>query len=230
MASGAIVIATPHPRHDLLERGLGAALPEYSIFRIRTREDLTGDALARINPEFVFFPHWSWLIPEDVYSNFACVIFHMTDLPYGRGGSPLQNLIVRGHKSTVLSALKCVKDIDAGPVYLKKPLLLAGSAEQILQRASDLSEEMIVEIIKDRLVPVPQQGDVVAFRRRTPDDGDLASLLGLKQVYDHIRMLDAEGYPPAFLKTGHLHFEFSGAVSGEEFIQATVRIRRISND
>ena len=46
----------------------------------------------------------------------------MTDLPYGRGGSPLQNLIVRGHKHTMISAIKCVKELDAGPIYLKKPL------------------------------------------------------------------------------------------------------------
>ncbi len=26
---------------------------------------------------------------------FECVCFHMTDVPYGRGGSPLQNLIIR---------------------------------------------------------------------------------------------------------------------------------------
>ena len=44
----------------------------------------------------------------------------MTDLPYGRGGSPLQNLIINGHKETMMSALRCVQELDAGPIYLKK--------------------------------------------------------------------------------------------------------------
>ena len=30
----------------------------------------------------------------------------MTDLPYGRGGSPLQNLIIRGFESTKISAIE----------------------------------------------------------------------------------------------------------------------------
>ena len=42
----------------------------------------------------------------------------MTDLPFGRGGSPLQNLIVRGYKETMLSAIKCVGEVDAGPIYI----------------------------------------------------------------------------------------------------------------
>ena len=48
----------------------------------------------------------------------------MTDLPYGRGGSPLQNLIVRGHKETKISAIKVVKELDAGPVLSSLELML----------------------------------------------------------------------------------------------------------
>ncbi len=55
----------------------------------------------------------------------------MTDLPYGRGGSPLQNLIQRGHTSTMLTALRCGAGLDTGDVYLKQPLSLHGSAEEI---------------------------------------------------------------------------------------------------
>ena len=48
---------------------------------------------------------------------YDCVIFHMTDLPYGRGGSPLQNLIIRGYKKTNVVSNKCVGEVDAGPIY-----------------------------------------------------------------------------------------------------------------
>ena len=59
----------------------------------------------------------------------------MTDLPFGRGGSPLQNLITRGISKTKISALRCNEEIDAGPIYLKRPLSLHGSAEEIYQLA-----------------------------------------------------------------------------------------------
>ncbi len=37
---------------------------------------------------------------------------HMTDVPYGRGGSPLQNLIARGHTSTKLTAMRMTAEVD----------------------------------------------------------------------------------------------------------------------
>jgi methionyl-tRNA formyltransferase len=115
-------------------------------------------------------------------------------------------------------------------VYLKRPLSLAGTAEEILQRASALTQKMIVDIVKQRPVPLPQKGDVVEFKRRRPEHGDIATLGEFRQIYDYIRMLDAQGYSPAFFKTEHFHFEFSDAQLGDEFIEAKVRIRRPSND
>ena len=90
-----------------------------------------------LKPEYIFFPHWSWVVPERITNRYECVCFHMTDVPYGRGGSPLQNLITRGHKNTRLTAIKMVQELDAGPVYTKTELSLAGSAQEIFKRASE---------------------------------------------------------------------------------------------
>src|SRR5262249_17488018 len=117
--AGALVIASPHRRHDALERNLRERLPGRAIVRIRDRAGLTVEAIAPLLPAWIFFPHWSWRIPRAFHERFTCVVFHMTDVPYGRGGSPLQNLIVRGHKATMISALACAEEIDAGAVYLK---------------------------------------------------------------------------------------------------------------
>lgn len=226
MTSHSIVIATPHGRHDMLETRVRQRLAGYSVVRLRAPDELSLDTLQVIDPKFVFFPHWSWLIPEAIHTRFECVIFHMTDVPYGRGGSPLQNLIIRGHEETILSAIKCVNDVDAGPAYGKRPLSLAGTAEEILRRAAESIEGMIVDIVEQHPTPVPQQGSIVEFKRRQPTDGDLSPLGELRQVNDFIRMLDADGYPPAFVDTEHLRLEFSDARLDDSFIEARVRIRK----
>lgn len=70
----------------------------------------------------------------------------MTDVPYGRGGSPLQNLILAGHADTQLTALKMVEEMDAGPVYAKRPLSLEGKAQDIYEKAGELSFSLNVWI------------------------------------------------------------------------------------
>jgi methionyl-tRNA formyltransferase len=107
---------------------------------------------------------------------------------------------------------------------MKEPLSLHGAAEEIYIRSAAVIERMIVEIIEKKPVPVPQTGDVVAFKRRKPEDGNMAKLLNLDQVYDYIRMLDAEDYPNAFLETEHLRLEFQRASRKDRTVIADVRI------
>lgn len=217
-----IVVAAPFSRYDALEAGLRGR--GWDVLRLRGPDELNAESLRAFNPRYVFFPHWSWRIPAEVYENLECVVFHMTDLPFGRGGSPLQNLIVRGAQETMLSALRCVKEIDAGPVYMKRSLSLHGTAEEILVRAAALMEGMIETLARDQPKPEPQVGEPVYFRRRKPEDGNLAEIGSLGQVFDYIRMLDAEGYPKAFIETTNLRLEFNRARFKPGEVTAEVRI------
>ena len=192
--------------------------------------ELTVSSLKKINPDYIFFPHWSQIIGSEIYDNFKCIIFHMTDLPFGRGGSPLQNLIVRGIHDTQVSAIRCVKEVDAGPVYLKKPLSLYGSAEEIYMRASDVIENMIIEIIQKDIIPKNQGGAPTLFKRRKPNEGNLEEATSLKQVFDMIRMLDAEGYPHAFISVGDFQIEFTRASYKSDGIVADVKIKLKTQD
>ncbi|TQI70413.1 methionyl-tRNA formyltransferase [Gramella sp. Hel_I_59] len=192
---------------------------------IDNKKDFKVEKLKKIKPDKIFIPHWSYIIPSEIFDYFDCVVFHMTDLPYGRGGSPLQNLIARGHSSTKISALKVTKGIDTGDVYLKKELSLYGSAEEIFIRSTKIIFSMVEEIITGNLEPSPQKGEVVQFKRRKPAEGDISKLKSLSEVFDYIRMLDAEGYPNAFLDIGNFRLEFSRAnYKSSDSVLADVRI------
>lgn len=217
------VLAASKPWYGGMAERLAACLG-CRFYTVSQPEELTVEWLKEIKPRYIFFPHWSWLIPEEIWEEYESIIFHMTDVPYGRGGSPLQNLIVRGIEETVLTALRCGKGLDAGPVYFKRPLSLHGTAEEVFLRAVPVIEEMITEIVKDEPQAVPQRGQVTPFRRRTRAEGDIGNLDSLRSVYDFIRMLDAEGYPPAFLEHGVLRFEFDRASLKYGRVEANVRI------
>ncbi len=205
-----IVVAGNHPWNIKRARQLRESFCRVAV--VTCPEKLTLSFLRCHQPDYVFFVHWSWKIPVEIYTSFNCVLFHMTDLPYGRGGSPLQNLIVRGHQKTKISAIKVVEEIDAGPVYLKVALNLSGTAAEIYERAAGLIfDQMIPEMLHRDIVPLPQKGKVVSFFRRKGEDGNLAKLNRIKDVFDYIRMLDAPGYPPAFLSFNNVSVSFSDA-------------------
>jgi methionyl-tRNA formyltransferase len=188
------------------------------------RDQLSAAFVQALRPRYVFFLHWSWKVPAEIFDEVECVCFHMTDVPYGRGGSPLQNLIVRGHRDTKLTALKMVAEFDAGPVYLKRDMSLEGGAEEIYLRACALSANMIKQIVKDEMQPVPQTGQPVNFRRRKPEESRIAKADSLEQLHDFIRMLDADGYPRALLSYAGYRFEFSRSALYDGRIVADVQI------
>jgi methionyl-tRNA formyltransferase len=185
----------------------------------------TFDAVLNGPYRYVFFLHWSWRVPAEIVAGYECVNFHMADVPYGRGGSPLQNLLSRGHEHTVLTALRMTGELDAGPVYLKRGLCLRGTAEEVYVRATELAADMIAEIVRDDPVPVEQQGTPVVFTRRRAADSQVTAELGsLDDLHDFIRMLDAEGYPHAFVEAAGFRFELTRSARYHDRIVADVTI------
>jgi methionyl-tRNA formyltransferase len=177
---------------------------------------LVAEVQAEPHPRYVFFLHWSSRIANWLTRDYECVGFHMSELPYGRGGSPLQNLLLRGHAMTQLTAFRMTDELDAGPVYMREPLTLDGSAEEILERAYHLAAQMTVRIVAERPEPVPQQGVPVVFQRRSPSESEIPELDSLAALYDFVRMLDAEGYPHAFTRLGQFRIEFrNAAIQGD---------------
>lgn len=193
-------------------------------YLISDPKKLTLEFLRSLRPRYIFFPHWSWIVPEEIVNSFECVCFHSSDVPYGRGGSPIQNLIIRGHTKTKVTALRMVKELDAGPVYAKEDLSLEGKAQDIFERSADVIARIIKEIIDKEPIPVAQEGEVVVFKRRKGEDNILPNEGSASDLYDHIRMLDANSYPHSYLEHGNFIIEFFDAVLEGNEILAKVRI------
>lgn len=201
--------------------------PQYNIEIITTKSNFTLENISAFNPDIIFFPHWSWLIPKEIYESYECIVFHMTDLPYGRGGSPLQNLISRDIKHTKISAIRVDGGIDTGNIYLKEPLDLYGSAEEIFVRASRvIFDKMIPYIVNNRPTPLPQEGKIETFQRLSQKDNELKPEFELNKIYNYIRMVDGEGYPNAFIKLGDYKIKFSRANLKHNKIVAIVEIEK----
>ena len=199
--------------------------PDYDFMMVNKKEELTIELLETYKPKYIFFPHWSWIIPEEVYNNYNCVVFHMTDLPFGRGGSPLQNLLVRGIYNTKISAIKVCSGVDTGPIYFKESLDISdGSADEIFTRVSDIVfTKMIPRFMGSELFPIEQEGEIVSFKRRKPEESEIPDGLSQRQIYDYIRMLDGEGYPAAFKRYDGGKMYFTNAKLEDGVVTATAR-------
>lgn len=163
--------------------------------------------------DYVFFPHYSKLIPKTFHSRFICIGFHVGDLPRDRGGSPIQNKILRGEYKTFVNAFQIDSSIDGGPLYEQIAIDLEnGDITQIIENVSEVIAGIIKKIVSGKAKPVAQPNFPTRFRRLTKNDSQIDfEELSLKQIFDRIRMLDGLDYPKAEIQCYSKIFNFSKA-------------------
>ena len=195
---------------------------------VSDKNKLNFDYVKKINPDIIFFPHWNFLVNKKITNNFVCIGFHATPLPYGRGGSPIQNMIIKGHKSTKLCSFKLTNKIDDGEIYLKKFLSLKGSGEEIFKRLYSSILIMMSKIEKKIPKSKKQIGKAVYFKRRISSQGNLLNTKSLKEAFNLIRMLDINflDYPKAFIESKKIIIKFKNAKLKKNKIEAFVEILR----
>lgn len=131
----------------------------------------------------VAFLHWSQRVPEWFTDSRICINFHCTDLPFGRGGHPIENMILRGVHSTCMTAHRMTGGLDDGNIIAKRPGIdiSSGSRMEILDRFVAPVSDIFVDILGDLdLTGQPQVGVPVEFRRLTQHE--LKQLWSLRSV------------------------------------------------
>jgi len=185
--------------------------------------------LKKLNPKIIFFIHWSKLIPKEIYNNYCCIQFHASNLPNGRGGSPIQNQILRNIEKTKITAFKVSKNLDAGPICMKRKFELNGNAKTIYKNMETICLDMIKKIIKIKNIKFKKQiGKVTFFKRRKPSESkiNLSKTYSIDKIYDFLRMLDAPGYPNAFIELKDLKFTFNDIKKKKDEVIAKAIITR----
>lgn len=158
--------------------------------------------IKKINPKMIFFIHWSNIIKKNIYEKYTCIQFHCSDLPKFRGGSPIQNQILKNINKTKITAFKVTKNLDSGDYCEKLEIGLNGNISDILKRIEKFSVKMLIKISKKKkIIFKKQKGKISYFKRRTEMDSNIfkQNHKKIKNLYDFIRMVDGEEYPKAYL-------------------------------
>lgn len=195
-----------------------------NITIIKNKKQISLKYLNKIKPDIIFFPHWGFKVNKNIIQKYNCICFHTAPLPYGRGGSPIQNLILKKFKKTPVCAIQMVDKIDSGAVYLKKMISLSGNLDEIFSRMSFVILEMIKTLIKKKITPKKQVGKTLKFKRIKEEQSEIKIEKNINKIFDKIRMLSAEEYPNAYIKKNNFKIFFTKAVIRKKTIFCNAKI------
>ncbi len=188
-------------------------VPEFNIKKLKIKifkidpnnNILIYKILKNNHVDIVFFYGWSWLISNKVIDNFLCICLHPSKLPLFRGGSPIQNQILRGVYDSAVTVFRMNKKIDRGPIFIQKKLSLKGDINDILLNISKIGTKITFNLLnklnKKKLIFFKQKGKASFYKRRTEKDNqknlnDLKKIT-YRQLHDYLRSLK---YPYPGLK------------------------------
>lgn len=187
-----------HPVVPRLRAWIAARSHDISARLIHDRSELT-------RGNILFLVSCSKLIARDDRDRYDHVmVLHASDLPKGRGWSPLVWDILAGKEELTVSLLTAEDGVDTGAIWAKQRFRVPKHAlhDEINSRLFDAELELMDTGIKmvrfgEPSAPQPDGGSSYHQRRR-PEDSRLDPTRPLAELFDQIRVADPERYPAFF--------------------------------
>ncbi|WP_457601072.1 formyltransferase family protein [Hydrogenivirga sp.] len=146
-------------------------------------------------------------VPQDVLNkNKYNLVVHESDLPKGRGWSPLFWQILEGRNRIPIVLIEASEEIDAGDIYIKDYVELTGSElhDEIRRIQAEKTIELCIRFLRNykNIKPMKQIGEPTYYRRRTPTDSELNIDKSIKEQFNLLRIVNNEEYPAFFRING----------------------------
>lgn len=134
------------------------------------------------------------------------IVVHPSDLPRGRGFSPLAWQILDGRNEIPFCLFEATPGVDEGPVYLRDVAHLGPGDlnEEIKDKQGAKTLEMCLRYVREfgAIPPVPQVGEPTYYAKRTANDSELDVDVPLRELFPLLRVVDNSRYPAYFYLHG----------------------------
>lgn len=157
--------------------------------------------------DLAFFLGCVRLVPAEVLGrNRLNLVVHESDLPRGRGWSPVAWQVLEGASEIPVVLFAATAEPDAGDVYLRDCIVLDGTEllPEIRQRQGEKTVQLVLRFVEQwpGLTPQAQAGEATSYPRRTRADDQLNPARPLAELFDRLRVADNDRYPAWFTLRG----------------------------
>lgn len=201
MLSVSVLCSDPaHPVNRWLERWAADNAWRGDISILRTPAECDGG-------DFLFLISCHHIVGQEVRDRYRhTLVIHASDLPNGRGWSPMAWEVLRGAEGIVVSLLNAEDGVDSGAIWQKRRFALDGTEllEELNAKLFDTELELMTWALENcaEASPEPQEGEVTSYPRRKPEDSQIDPAKPLSESFDTIRIADPDRFPAYFSHRG----------------------------
>lgn len=140
--------------------------------------------------------------PDVLARNRFNLVVHASDLPKGRGFSPLTWQVLEGKSRIPVCLLAAAEAADAGEVFYRDEFRLAGTEllHEMHVLLGGMSRDLCLRFLAESQPPrgTLQEGEPSWYPRRRPADSRLDPARSIAEQFDLLRVVDNVKYPAWF--------------------------------
>jgi len=155
--------------------------------------------------DLCFFLGCSEIVGRDILNrNKNNLIVHESNLPKGKGWSPLSWQVLEGKNRVVVTLFEAEDDVDSGEIYLQDTIELQG--HELVDELRKKQAEKTIDLCKEFVNEYPevlnksrtQKGSSTFYQRRAPVDSMLDPNKTIVEQFNLLRIVDNDRYPAYF--------------------------------
>ena len=160
--------------------------------------------------DFCFILSYEKIIKPNILKlNKHNLVVHASNLPEGKGMSPLSWQILEGKNNIKVTLFEAKAALDAGDIYLQKGIvykgheLLDGLRSALAKTIIKLCNQFVIEYPKILHNACKQSGKESFYIRRKPEDSRIDVDKSLSEQFQLLRIVDNNEYPAFFELNDH---------------------------
>jgi len=134
------------------------------------------------------------------------LVVHESDLPKGKGWSPLTWQILEGKNEIPITLFEATEGVDSGAIYFQDIIHLEGNElnDEIKNKQGEATNDLIIKFINSypNVAGKEQKGEESFYPKRTPKDSELDINKSIAAQFNLLRVCDNERYPAWFVNNG----------------------------
>lgn len=139
----------------------------------------------------------------DLSKNKNNLVVHESDLPMGKGWSPLTHQVLEGKNKIPVTLFEADKSFDGGKIYFKKFIDLNGDEliDELREKQAQMTFYLIDKFLRERsdIIGVKQKGKETFYQRRNPSHSELDINKSILENFNLLRVVDNQRYPAFFI-------------------------------
>lgn len=141
-----------------------------------------------------------------LHLNKHTLVVHESDLPKGKGWSPVSWQVLEGKNKIPITLFEAVEKVDAGKIYYQDSIVLKGDElfTEIKHKQGLYTQKLVLQFLDTypNVKGIEQEGKSTFYAKRTPKDSELDIHKTIDEQFNLLRICDNDNYPAFFIKNG----------------------------